>query len=160
MLGVKLMNMHADLELLMDKIRKEKQLFVKMQVISRRQVELLQNSREDIEAINKFVALIDERQGLMDKIDLLSRQRTAIETEFGEDIMGQEQYRDYQGERAVICSIIKSIQGNDSKCNELAREIMEQTGDKLANTRNNRKAVKAYLNPDMYSEACFFDRKK
>lgn len=152
--------MKVDVDFLVEKISKEKKLFEMMTEISLRQVNLLQSTSDDTDIVDEFTGMVEKREELINKIELSGRQRLAIEKELGEDILNDDKYDDYQEQKSIIFNLIKVIQENDVKSNKLAGELLQHTGNKLGNTRNNRKAIKAYLNEDVYTGAWFFDRKK
>lgn len=138
-----------------------KQRFCELQLIARKQAELLsQAEAENIEdAITILMGLIERRQGIMEDID--QAQELAREQSRGNvqnyDVVLMESI---ELEEAAIFKSILAIQSFDEECGVHAERLLQLTGSEASNARKNLQALKSYSASGQYSDSQFFDSYK
>jgi hypothetical protein len=134
-----------------------------MQRVSAQQVQLLADSRLDLD-LDGLAGLIEQRQTIMEEIDLIEaklHQKPGVRDESKRLVLlDLEMDADYHKYLSLIKAIIAAINENDVKYRELLEKAKEQTQSKINSLKNNKKAQKAYLQEDVYTEGWFIDKKE
>lgn len=158
-----------DFGILMDQLQQQADLYDQMLAVSVAQLELARNLEAADDSIDRFLQHLEEREALMDKIDGLNVGIQALRAKLGlgrgagmENASGldEEQYQQYLTRIRVLLNTVSSISRNDEACRRLMEEHLNRIGTKLAATRVNRKALKAYMPGGPTGGAWFFDKKK
>lgn len=138
-------------------------LLQEMQEVSAQQIQLLSTDQLDLD-LSKLEKLIEQRQAIMasiDSVELKLRKHTQLKDESKRLVLldlGKE--ADYQKYMGMIKAIILAINENDLRYQSLLEKAMGQTKNKLNSLNNTKKAQKAYLQEDVYTEGWFIDKKK
>lgn len=158
--------MEETFTLLLEQLEQEEQLFKQMLALSREQAAFFKEHEPDEESLNQFSGFLDQRQQLMDEIDILSASIRHLEEKLWPAATGSQlksltsQHETYVGRKQAIRALIVDIQNHDDKCRQAALKILDQMGTKLSSARENKKAYQAYTQSNAYQEAWFFDKKK
>lgn len=123
-------------------------LFADIRDIAEQQLTLARRIANDSECGEEMLGLLQRRQSIMDRIDVLSAEIPG----YSGIVVSNEQ--------ADIITIINNIQDYDQQSNKLIATEWKQIGKKLGNVRNNIKAYDAYVPNAVSTEGWFFDRKK
>jgi len=138
-------------------------LLQEMQEVSAQQIQLLSTDQLDLD-LSKLEKLIEQRQAIMasiDSVELKLRKHRQLKDESKRLVLldlGKE--ADYQKYMGMIKAIILAINENDLRYQSLLEKAMGQTKNKLNSLKNSKKAQKAYLQEDVYTEGWFIDKKK
>jgi len=138
-----------------------RQHFAVLESISRKQTELLRSAQngEIDEIIDELSDLIEQRQGLMNQIDL-------IQKAIGEEIKSPPGDQDpavleaISREDAAIRNSMLTIQACDEESSQSAERLLKMIGMELSKARQNLKAVKSYTGGNEYGTPQFFDSYK
>jgi hypothetical protein len=130
----------------------KRELFEKILNISNKELQLLKSHPNDFGIIDDFIALVNQRQQLMEAVDRLDKGLLAV--------AGEELDSICKDQMSEIRSIILSIQENDEQCHRLARVLLDKLGNKAKTVHNQKKAYQAYAPEPLETGAWFFDKKK
>ncbi len=142
-------------KLWIDKLKQEKASFAEILALSQRQLVLFRNGhKSDEDVIEGFNALIDQRQILMDTIDVL---QSSSGEKVTPELRGNPVYQELNHD---IQSLLDSIRGNDSVIIAEAQQVLHNYGDRINEARNNKRAYQAYNGEDNTGKGWFIDRRK
>ncbi|HOV42667.1 MAG TPA: flagellar export chaperone FlgN [Syntrophothermus lipocalidus] len=148
------------LEEVVEKLRREKDIFSEMLQIADRQLQQLARGAEDESWLDEFLRLLELRQGLMQEVDQLTKEVEAVRARPGsyeETGEVREKYRTLVDE---IQGLIAQIQAKDTTCQEIMQARLKGLEDKLGEVRTSRKANQAYRLPPGTNPAWFIDKKR
>lgn len=135
-----------------------RQHFADLELISQKQAELLRLAQLDNadEIIVKLKGLLEQRQELMNKIDLAQKSVKEEERNMPE-LQDPAVLENIGREEAAIFNSILAIQSFDEECGRSAERLLQITGKELSQVRKNLKALKSYVGAGEYSQSQFFD---
>lgn len=123
--------------------------------LSRRQRSLIAG-----EAPEELVALMDERQHIVDRLESLTTRMTPMHTRWSEGAraLSQGQRSDIETRLKSLASLAREIAARDASDQELIARRKQEIAQELASTSGNQKAMHAYAGSSPSGGAVFQDR--
>jgi len=136
-------------------LAEQSELLTALDVLSRRQRSLIAG-----EAPDELVALMDERQHIVDRLESLTTRLTPMHTRWAEGArtISQGQRSEIETRLKSLASLAREIAARDVSDQELIARRKQEIAQELASTSGNQKAMHAYAGSSPSGGAVFQDR--